>query len=125
MAPHPLSNLSLDETNHARGIILANEDATAIIHFRSIFAQEPAKHELTKFLQLERSGSGASNETRPARLAQCHYDLIAEDKKHGSYESTVDLTAGAVSKRELIHENHLAMLTMYSLPRNDTKMPLI
>lgn len=115
MAPHPLSNLSLHETNHARSIILANEDANAIVHFRSIFTQEPVKNELIRFLQLERSGSKELDEARPARLAQCHYDVVAEDKKNGSYESIVDLASGKITKRELIHENHLAMLTMYGL----------
>jgi primary-amine oxidase len=113
MVPHPLSSLSLEETNKARNVILTTEKPGAIIHFRSIFLQEPPKKELAPFLELEHSGGLQAKSVRPARLAQCQYDVVQEDKRFHSHESIVDLELGKVVKTELIHESHHAMLTMY------------
>jgi primary-amine oxidase len=113
MSPHPLSNLSLEETNYARSIILTTEDTGVVIHFRSIFLQEPAKKDLVLFLEVEHSGRLNVDSARPARLAQCHYDVVQGDKAFHSYETIVKLDSGEVIKKELIHESHHAMLTMY------------
>jgi primary-amine oxidase len=113
MAPHPLSSLSLDETHKARNVILKTEKPGAVIHFRSIYLQEPPKKDLARFLELEHSGELKEDSVRPARLAQCQYDVVQEDKRFHSHESIVDLEFEKVVKTELVHESHHAMLTVY------------
>lgn len=75
--------------------------------------------ELAKFLELEHSGALEERSGRPARLAQCHYDVVQEEKHFQSHESIVDLESGKVVRTEIIHESHHAMLTKYGSPDND------
>ena len=115
MAPHPVANLSLTETNKARDIVLKSQDASAVVHFRSIYLQEPRKQELSRFLDLEHAGSSELESARPARLAQCHYDVVGEDKIFKSHEAIVDLGSGKIVHTELIGSGHQAMLTLREL----------
>ena len=88
MAPsHPLSILSIEETNLAREIVLAHHDKE-VIDFREIFLQEPA------------------------RLAKCQYDVIGSDRIPSYHESVVDIGSKKRTKHEVIGKEHQAALTL-------------
>jgi primary-amine oxidase len=112
MAPsHPLSILSIDETNLAREIVLAHHDKE-VIDFREIFLQEPTKAELVKYLQLEHSGRLSPTSARPARLAKCQYDVIGSDRIPSYHECVVDIGSKQRIKHEVIGKEHQAALTL-------------
>lgn len=112
MAPsHPLSILSIDETNLAREIVLAHHDKE-VIDFREIFLQEPTKAELVKYLQLEHSGRLSPTSGRPARLAKCQYDVIGSDRIPSYHECVVDIGSKKRIKHEVIGKEHQAALTL-------------
>ncbi|PVI02995.1 copper amine oxidase 1 [Periconia macrospinosa] len=115
MQPHPLSNLSLDEANQARDIIVQAEGKDVVILFRGIMLEEPAKSILVTFLDLERSGKLTPDSVRPPRLARCQYDVAAEDKLFTSYESVVDLKSNEVIKKEIVEAPHQQMLNIQEL----------
>lgn len=104
--PHPLSNLSVAETNIAREVVLASLPGT-VVDFRTIALQEPIKSELIKYLDLEHAGQLSEESPRPARLARVHYDAIDGSKAPKYMESVID-----VEKKERVHhelvstENH-------------------
>lgn len=109
---HPLKHLSIEETEQARKIVLAAHP-NEVVDFREIFLQEPAKAELTKFLDLEHSGRLSPSSPRPARLAKCQYDVIGEDKIPSYQESIVDVIRHKQVKHEVIGKQHHAALTLY------------
>ena len=112
MAPsHPLSILTIEETNIAREIVLAHYDKE-VIDFREIFLQEPPKAELTKYLDLEHSGRLSPTSPCPARLAKCQYDVIGTDRIPAYHESVVNINTGKRIKHEIIGKEHQAALTL-------------
>jgi primary-amine oxidase len=112
MAPsHPLSILSIEETNLAREIVLAHHDQE-VVDFREIFLQEPAKAELVKYLELEHSGRLSPSSPRPPRLAKCQYDVIGLDRIPAYHESVVDIGCKKRTKHEVIGKQHQAALTL-------------
>lgn len=88
--PHPLDQLRPAEIKSAREVILQKSPG-AVIHFRSIYLEEPAKASLTTFLAAEHSGTLGPSTPRPPRLAQVHYDLVHEDRNHDYIEALVDI----------------------------------
>lgn len=108
---HPLQTLSADETKQARDIVIS-QHKDAVISFREIFLKEPEKVELTKFLDLEHSGSLSPTSPRPPRLAKCQYDVIGSDKIPYYHESIVDVENGTRVKHEIIGKEHHAALTL-------------
>lgn len=111
MAPHPLDNLSVEEVNAARQVIL-DDYSGAVVYFREIYSQEPAKAELQLFLREEHSGRLNSNTKRPARLAKCQFDVIGASKIPEFQECTVDLEQKVITQREVVDVQHHASLTM-------------
>lgn len=109
--PHPLSILSLQETERARQAVLALHSNT-VVDFREIYFQEPPKAELTKYLDLEHSGQLTPSSPRPTRLAKCQYDVIGSDKIPEYHESWIDVESGKCTKHELIGKQHHASLTL-------------
>src|SRR5271156_5311179 len=75
---HPLDPLSAVEMDLARDIILKARQQGAMF-FRAIFAEEPPKADLVKYLQAEHAGD-VSKVARPSRQARAQYDLINADK---------------------------------------------
>jgi Cu2+-containing amine oxidase len=110
--PHPLDNLSVDETNAARDVVLATHP-DGVIFFREIFLQEPAKEELTRFLALEHAGSLSSTTPRPARLAKCQYDVVGRDKVPEFHESIVDVVKKHSVHHVVVGKHQHASLTLY------------
>ena len=94
---HPLDQLNADEVNTARQAIL--DIRKAAILFRNIFAVEPAKAELVKFLNAEHAGTLSTETPRPARQARVQYDVVSEDRSHEYMESIIDLA----SSKEVEH----------------------
>jgi primary-amine oxidase len=95
---HPLDQLSNNEVNIAREIILKARQS--LILFRNIFTVEPPKAQMIKFLAAESTGTLSSETPRPARQARVQYDVISQDKNHQYMESVVDLaSATEISKR--------------------------
>lgn len=110
--PHPLSSLSIDETNAARDVIL-KAHGEASVYFRIIALLEPPKAELTKFLDAEHSGRLSPSTPRPARVAEVKYDAIEAGSKVPVYqEAWVDIGAKKVVKHELISTEFHASLTL-------------
>lgn len=110
--PHPLSSLSIDETNAARDVILKAHDG-ASVYFRIISVLEPPKAELTRFLDAEHSGRLSPSTPRPARTAEVKYDAIEKGSKVPVYqEAWVDIDQRKVVKHDLISTEFHASLTL-------------
>ena len=104
--------LTIDETNIARDVIIKSHPG-ASIYFRINSLLEPAKAELTKFLDAEHSGRLTSSTPRPARLAEVKYDAIESGSKVPVYqEAWVDIGQRKVVKHELISTEFQASLTL-------------
>ena len=110
--PHPLTQLSIAETDVARDILLASHPGAAI-YFRIVSLQEPAKAELVKFLDIEHAGRLNSSTPRPPRLAKIHYDAIEKGSKVPVYqEAVVDLDQKKRIQHQLISSEFHASLTV-------------
>ena len=109
-APHPLDQLSGDEINRARDVVL--HARRSLLQFRAIFLEEPAKAELAPFLEAEHHGTQSSKTRRPARLARVHYDVINNDRTHDYTESVVDVQSGKEVLHRLVDKKHQPALTL-------------
>ena len=111
-ALHPLTPLTIDETNIARDVILKAHPG-ASIYFRINTLLEPPKAELTKFLDIEHAGRLGPNTPRPARIAEVKYDAIEKGSKVPVYqEAWVDIGKRQVIKHDLISTEFHASLTL-------------
>lgn len=108
MAPHPLDILSVDEVNNARSIVKSLHPEHKLF-FREIYLDEPAKAQLTKYLEAEHAGHDTPLVSRQA-LSQ--YDVL--DGKGGvqSHESIVDLASGKRLHHTIVPEEHHASLSL-------------
>lgn len=88
---HPLDQLSADEVDVAREVVLKARQAPLL--FRNVFAAEPPKAQLVKFLNAEHAGTLSADTPRPPRQARLQYDVIREDKNHQYMESIVDIAS--------------------------------
>jgi primary-amine oxidase len=109
--PHPLSALSLRETNLARDIVKEAHPG-AFLYFRQSYLFEPPKEEVLKFLELEHSAALHTASPRPDRCAQVFYDIIGGDTKAQYYESVVDLTKRTIVEQQIVSPEHQSSLTM-------------
>ncbi|KAK6612681.1 copper amine oxidase [Botrytis cinerea] len=101
--PHPLTQLSLPESNIARDTILAAHKP-ALVSFRTIALEEPLKAELQKFLALEHAG---------ALDASTAYPRDSQDSKIPKYhESLVDVEESVEVNRDVVDEMQHAALTL-------------
>ncbi|KAI9684656.1 MAG: hypothetical protein M1829_000029 [Trizodia sp. TS-e1964] len=108
--PHPLSQLSVEETHIARDVILKAQERS-VVQFRSIYLEEPAKPELLEFLDAEHKGTLDQNTPRPARLARVQYDAIRHDKIQAFHQSIVNIhTREAISHTVLGKEFQPSLL---------------
>jgi primary-amine oxidase len=109
--PHPLSHLNRAETELARDVLLKYH-VDELIEFRQIGLREPPKAELLAFLDLEHRGEVSSTTSRPARLANCQYDVIGKDRVPRYNESVIDLNTQERVKHEVISQDISPCLTM-------------
>lgn len=110
--PHPLSALSIDETNLARDIVLSCHPEE-ILYFRQILLLEPPKSEVVSFLEIEHSGKLCLDTPRPQRLAKVQHDVISKGSRVPLYqESVVDLRRKQRVRHEVIAKEKRAALTM-------------
>lgn len=110
--PHPLTALTIDETNVARDVII-NSHPGASIYFRIISLLEPPKAEVIKFLDAEHSGQLSQDTPRPARVAEVKYDAIEAGSKVPVYtESWVDIGKHERTKCDVISTEFHASLTL-------------
>lgn len=109
--PHPLDQLSIDETDSARDVVLKARGSQVAIKFRSIFLHEPSKNQLSPFLDLENAGRITSTSPRPPRIAKVQYDVIKADRQHEYKESLVDITQGKEVHQRIVDKVHHASLT--------------
>ncbi|KAI1848680.1 hypothetical protein JX266_005539 [Neoarthrinium moseri] len=110
--PHPLQQLSIDETNVARDVTLSLHEGV-VIEFREIFLQEPPKKDLVKFLDQEHSGQVSDGTPRPARLAKVQYDVIGGSKVPEFHESVINITQRNRVAHEVVSSDYHAALTMH------------
>jgi primary-amine oxidase len=108
---HPLDQLSVIESDSARGIILKARGPNVAIQFRSIALEEPPKKELIHFLDLEHAGRLTANTTWPARLAKVQYDVVRADRNYEYIESWVDVVKGQEIEQRVIDRVHQPALT--------------
>jgi primary-amine oxidase len=112
LIPHPLSALSLGETNLARDIVLGYH-ADQMLYFRQIILLEPPKEEVMPFLELEHSGKLDQYTPRPQRLAKVQYDAITKGTNVPQYqESIIDLRRKERVEHRVIAPAYHASLTM-------------
>jgi primary-amine oxidase len=104
--PHPLDHLSVAECDTARRAILNARGSNVAIRFRSIYAEEPPKEELSQFLELEHTGKLTAKSPRPARLAKVQYDIVRNDTKHEYIESLVDVVSGKELHQRIVDKIH-------------------
>lgn len=110
--PHPLSALTIDETNVARDVII-NSHPDASIYFRINTLLEPSKEEVFKFLAEEHAGQLSKATPRPARVAEVKYDVIERGSKVPVYtESWVDIGKKEIVKYDVISTEFHASLTL-------------
>lgn len=107
---HPLDQLSGDEVDIARQAVL-DARKTAIL-FRNIFAVEPPKAELVKFLNAEHAGSLSPDTPRPARQARVQYDVVFEDRSHEYMESVIDIASGKEVEQRRVDKTSQQSLTL-------------
>ena len=111
---HPLSILSIEETNLARDVVKAAHP-NVVIDFREIFLQEPPKAQLQEFLALEHAGRLSPTTPRPPRLALCQYDVIGADRIPQFHESVIDVVSQSRVNHTVVGKEHHASLTLYGL----------
>lgn len=110
--PHPLSALSIDETNLARDVVLSYHPEE-VLYFRQILLLEPPKNEVVPFLDLEHSGKLCPDTPRPQRLAKVQHDMISKGSRLPQYqESVVDLRRKQRVGHEVIAKEKRAALKM-------------
>lgn len=114
--PHPLSALSIDETNLARDVV-RQQHSEVVLDFRQIFLQEPPKAEVLSFLEAEHSDNLSESTPRPARLALVTYDVIGGSRVPEYHESIVDLTKKERVKHQVVSSDHHASLTVHEFER--------
>lgn len=112
-APHPLSALSIEETNLARDVVRAAHPGT-VLFFRQNYLWEPPKTDVLRFLELEHSRQLTPSSPRPARCAQVFYDVIGGKAKAQYNEAVVDLNHKAVVDHKVIGTEHQSSLTTYA-----------
>ena len=110
-SPHPLQMLSVQETEKARDIVLANHP-DHVIEFRQVDLKEPCKKDLVSFLQVEHEGKLSPTTPRPPRMAKCHYDIIATDKTIHYHESIIDLEHGKLVEKIVVGKEFCPSLTL-------------
>jgi len=93
--PHPLSALTVEESQAARDIVKAAYPGS-FIYFRNIFLREAPKAQVFAFLELEHSGKLTDDTPRPPRFAQVWCD-VGKDKEAKYIEAVVDLAAGKIT----------------------------
>lgn len=103
--------LSVAETEKARDIVLASHPGH-VIEFRQIDLREPYKKDLTPFLQLEHDGQLSQTDSRPPRMAECHYDTIASDRTIQYHETVVDVGLGKIVKTTAVSKEFSPSLTL-------------
>lgn len=109
---HPLSALSIEETNLARDIVLKSHPEE-ILYFRQILLLEPPKNEVVPFLELEHSGKLSPETPRPQRLAMVQHDVITQASRVPQYqESVVDLRRQQRVRHKVITTQKHAALTL-------------
>ncbi|KAK5949990.1 hypothetical protein OHC33_008951 [Knufia fluminis] len=108
MAPHPFDQLSFEETQRARDIILKLHPDTAIF-FRYIFLEEAPKAEVKKYLEAEHAGKTPDPLNRRAMVM---YDVIDSDKVPVYNESVVDVTSGKRLDHNVVGKEFHASLTV-------------
>lgn len=112
MPPHPLQQLSVQESRQAKDILLASHSKNEAIIIREIFLHEPKKVELQKYLELEHSGSLTSTSSRPAREAFIQYDVLGSNKIPYFNEAVIDLDTQARTQHEVIGKDQHAPLKL-------------
>jgi primary-amine oxidase len=110
--PHPLSDLSTEESNLARDAVLRLHPGT-VIDFRTIYLQEPNKEDVLRFLEVEHAGKVTTTTPRPARLAQVKYDVIGGSEPTQYHESSINLVTAERIKHTIVGQEHQANLSMY------------
>lgn len=113
---HPLLDLTVDETNRARDLVLKLHPGT-VIDFRAIYLLEPPKAEVKRFLELEHGGRVTSATGRPARLAQVRYDVIGGSKAAEYHELVIDLGASKRVSHQVVGPEHHAHLTVFEFQK--------
>jgi primary-amine oxidase len=108
MAPHPLDNLSAEETNSARDVIVSLH-ADVVLSFRETYLDEPPKQQLIGFLTAEHSGE---NIAPPPRRALVQYDVIGADRVPEFHEAIVDLNEKKRVSHTVVDKSQHASLTL-------------
>lgn len=111
---HPLTILSIDETNLARDVVKSLHPGV-VIDFREIFLQEPPKAQLVEFLAIEHAGRLSPTTPKPARLALCQYDVIGSDRVPQFHESVIDVITQSRVEHTVVGKEHHASLTLYGI----------
>jgi primary-amine oxidase len=111
MALHPLDDLSVDEMNLARKVVL-EAHGEAVLVFREIYLAEPPKAQLLPYLDAENDGSLTPDAPRPARQARCQYDVVSKSRIPAFYEAVIDLESKSIVESEIVDKKYYAALIM-------------
>ena len=107
---HPLDQLSDNEVDVTREVILKTRNSP--IRFRNVFAVEPPKAQMVKFLTAENAGTLSADTPRPPRQARAQYDVISSDKNHQYMESIVDIASASEVSKRTVERNLQQALTV-------------
>lgn len=108
MAPHPFDQLSSQETQRARDIVLSLHPNTHV-YFRYIFLEEAPKADIKRYLAAEHAGDTPEPLNRRAMVM---YDVIDSGKIPVYNESVIDITAGKRLDHQVVSKEFHASLTL-------------
>ena len=108
MAPHPFDDLSPQEIEQARDVVLKLHPGHTIF-FRYIFLEEAPKSEIKKYLEDEHAGRTPSPLDRRALVL---YDAIGSDRIPAYNESVINITNGQRVDHRVVDKEYHASLTV-------------
>lgn len=108
--PHPLEQLSTNEIDIARDVILQVRLPASVV-FRNIALEEPAKAQLLPYLLAERTGELNHETERPPRLAHVLYDIVTSAPAREFCESVVNVETREEVSFDVVEQQYHAPLS--------------
>ncbi|RPB26295.1 hypothetical protein L211DRAFT_781996 [Terfezia boudieri ATCC MYA-4762] len=110
LAPHPLDQLSTNEIDIARDVVLQARLPASVV-FRNTALEEPTKKVLLPYLVAERNGKLNDATLRPPRLARVLYDIVTSDAAWEFCDSVVNVETSEEVFFEVVEHHYHAPLS--------------
>jgi len=110
LPPHPLDQLSTNEIDIARDVILQARLPASVV-FRNTALEEPTKNDLLPYLVAERNGKLNDGTLRPPRLARVLYDIVTSEPAWEFCDSVVNVETSEEVSFEVVEHHYHAPLS--------------